>query len=129
MSAFSKYIGLDISSDERLESRVAKIIRYIAGNFQNLSIHVLELDATGQKASSLSDEFFTEDLSLILEIFEEDGQIIDLDMMVENPEVRIQIIVVDGQHVDVNTSKGVDLNEEVTGKWFDISPGYTQRVI
>ena len=112
---FTKVIGLIILPPDTVEKRVAKIIRFVAKEYSDLIAFVDELDATGPTGRFLPEQFETQDLTSIIEMLEEDGQVIDFRMTVENNDIAVQFVITDNVDADIITTRGVDLSEEITG--------------
>jgi len=112
---FTKVIGLVILPPDTIEKRVAKIIRYVAKEYSDLIAFVDELDATGPIGNSLPEQFETRNLNSVIELFEEDGQVIEFNMTIENNDIAVQFVIDDNVNADIITSRGVDLSEELTG--------------
>jgi hypothetical protein len=102
-------VTLSSESQEKLESRGVKILDYLLKTnqiFPNQWVINL-IDATGQYGDKLTQEQNQKDIILLstsdlLQLFEEEGQVIELEAtLMNNEEELLKIIIQDGASIDV----------------------------
>jgi hypothetical protein len=118
----SSVIGLIINPPDTIEGRVAKIIRYIVKEYADLTVIIKDLEATGPIGRSLPQQFESNELSSIIELFEENGQVIELGMIIQNNDIAIELIIRDNSHADILTSSVDILPKEITGNYIQLDP-------
>lgn len=98
---------LSYEQQEKLESRVAKIVEYLAKNNQQSQWVISDIDATGGCGDKLTSYF--NDAGIVrlsseelLDVLREDGQVIELEVTLVQADRKLcKIFVRDGVSIDV----------------------------
>lgn len=104
---FEKWaVTLSYEQQEKLENRVARIVEYLAKDYQQSKWIISDIDATGScgnKVTSLSNDEGVVYLSSqeLLDVLREDGQVIELEATLVTDKELCKILVQDGVSVDV----------------------------
>jgi len=120
-------IELIVLENEKLEDRLSKVVAFIIGTYGRLDINVLDIEATGVLGSEFSDRLENEGLANIsknelFDIFQEDGQIIELNLILMTVDSKFRIIIRDGAHLNVVSNSFSILDKPEIGKYkyFDL---------
>lgn len=123
-------VTLCCEEQETLESRVAKIVEYLAENWGLSNEWVIsDIDATGRCGDRLTkkgnnQEVFSLSTSDLLGVLNEEGQVIELDAsLIKSGDEVFKIMIRDGISVDVLGS-GEVLPLTVIGKYVAVDNSY-----
>jgi hypothetical protein len=113
--------NLLISENETIEQRIRTILEYIFTTYASDGGLVMDIDATGKFGDRLTRRINNkEEIRLskdeILSLVNEDGQIIELNLLIDSPP-KFQILVIDGNDIDIIGDE--ELPVEVLGKHSD----------
>lgn len=110
--------NLLISENETIEKRIRTILEYILCTHASDRSLIRDIDATGKLGDKLTRRINNKEKielnkSELLSLLSEDGQIIELDILIGSPP-RFQILVIDGNDVDILGNEELPL--EALGK-------------
>jgi hypothetical protein len=111
-------ISLEIRSDETVEEKAGKILKFILRPNEELKFHITEIDATGKTGNLLTQRANKQAMielttNEVMELLSENGQIFDLDLTITGSTVS-RLIISDGNYIDIIGS-GQMLPESLTG--------------
>lgn len=116
--------SLIIANNESIENRLGFIFRAIINELGNIKCMISFIDATGQLGNEFTKrnnngETIQTDIKEIISLTQEDGQIIELDLLLIS-EGDFRVLVTDGQHIDV-LGKEYDISRFI-GEHTDMDP-------
>lgn len=103
---FEKWaVTLSYEQQEKLENRVARIVEYLAKDYQHQWI-LSDIDATGSRGDKVTSHSNDEGVVYLssqelLEVLREEGQVIELEATLITDRELCKILVQDGVSVDV----------------------------
>ena len=104
---FEKWaVTLSYEQQEKLENRVARIVEYLAKDYQQNKWIISDIDATGSRGGKLTSHSNDEGVVYLssqelLDVLREDGQVIELEATLVTNRELCKILVQDGVSVDV----------------------------
>jgi len=105
-----------------ISKRLLPVLSFISNQFKNVSCEIHLLDAIGMVGSELCNkvdghEPVLFDLPELMNALRGDMQIIELRMIIRSGKSYFEILVVDGQDVDILSNQRNILNKEIIGEF------------
>lgn len=125
MTSRSKYkfaIELMINYPETIEERCLAIFSYLRNNYSELKCMLTSLEATGEKGREISKELeetneIPVDIKQITQIFDEDGQVLEFNLILNSKDFDLWILIRDGQHANIVSNNYSILDKQVIGEF------------
>jgi hypothetical protein len=119
-------ITLIISADEKIEDRVKRILEHLFSLSSEFKLLLKEIDATGPVGNKFTQLLNNNNDKIaigkeeLIELFSEDGQVFELNLIINNSQ-SYRIIIRDGDIVDIVGEKEM-ITEDVIGKFESMDP-------
>jgi len=115
-------IELLIVYPETIEDRCLAFLNFLRSRYKRLICFLDRLDATGKYGIFLSElveeeEIFEVSIDGLIELFKEDGQVIELNLVVEADDIGLLIQIIDGTHVNIISDSYAIIESEALGSF------------
>lgn len=123
MEVDTKYkyaLELIVQYPSTIEQRCLRILKYLNNEHPSSVCIITNLEATGSKGVLLSESVENENeipitIDQIIEVFQEDGQVIELNLLLEDKSINLWIQIVDGTHVNIISNDYSLIKENILG--------------